>query len=502
MKKILKSVLFTFVLLFSFSVALFSKATPDMLVIAQQADPKTLDPAATIDVYSHNVNLQIYDRLFDWGDGMKLENSLAERYEQKDPVTLYIKLREGVKFHNGEELTAEDVKFSLERASKAPSALTYFASIDRVDILSKYEVNIVTSKPYGPLINSLAHACGSILNKKYIESGDPNMFFEPIGTGPFKYESWKAGDKFILKTNKEYFNGVPEFEGIIFRVIPESTNRVIALETREIDMVLNIDPIDAQIIEASGHLKLITKPSVALLYVGMNCEKGPTADVRVRQAIVLATNTLDIVDNAFQKRSTPAYSVIPQGVLGYEELPPYETNIEKAKKLMAEAGYADGLKLKYWTNETQTRKDSGIIMQEQLKAIGIDLTIEILEWSAYLDKLSKAEHDIYMLGWPGGADPDGCLYPLFHSNNKGSAGNMSFYSNPRVDELLDTGRSSVDPAVREAAYKEAAKIIRDEVGVFAIVVPTSMLGTQDYISGFFAYPTSMHFFRKVKKNIK
>jgi len=141
-------------------------------------------------------------------------------------------------------------------------------------------------------------------------------------------------------------------------------------------------------------------------------------------------------------------------------------------------------------------------LQEQLKAINVDMSIEILEWSAYLEKLGKAEHDIYMLGWPGSADPDGCVYPLFHSKSSGTAGNMAFYKNARVDELLDKGRASVDPAERAAVYKEAARIIHDEVGVYVLAIPPVSLGYQKYIEGFFAYPTFVHLFRKVKKNLK
>ncbi|MDR1832218.1 MAG: ABC transporter substrate-binding protein [Fusobacteriaceae bacterium] len=501
--KTLKTKLFLFFLLLSLLPVFSSaKAFPKDLVVAQQADPKTLDPAATIDVYSHNINLSIYDRLFDWSSEMKAEPSLAERYEQKDPTTLYIKLREGVKFHNGDELTAEDVKFSLERAAKAPASMTFFASIEKVDILSKYEVNIITKTPYGPLISSLAHACGSILSKKYVESGNPNIFFEPVGTGPFKFDSWKVSDRIILTANKDYFGGAPYVERLVFRNIPEGVSRAIALETGEIDMVLAVDITDRGRIEENPHLVLHSTPSLGLNFIGLNCEKGPTSDVRVRQAIQMTINSTDIADAAYNKRAMPTYTVIPPGVLGYEKLPPYELSVEKAKKLLADAGYPNGLKLRFWTNENQSRKDTAVILQEQLRAIGIELSIEILEWSAYIEKISKVEQDLYMLGWPGATDPDGCLYPMFHSSNKGSAGNMSFYDNKKVDELLDKGRTSVDPAERESAYREAAKIIREEVGVYALVIPNVAVGAQDYLEGFFAYPTFMHLFKNVKKNLK
>jgi peptide/nickel transport system substrate-binding protein len=472
------------------------------LIIAQTSDAKTLDPAASNDVYSHNITLNIYDRLFDWTPQMELEMNLAESYSQIDSLTLQVKIKKDIKFHNGDELTAEDVKFSLERASKAPMMMTYFSDIEKVDILDPYTVNIITKKPYGPLLTALAHSGGSILSKKYIESVGDKAYFEPIGTGPFKFGSWKAGDKIILYANKEYFRGIPGTDALIFRVIPESTNRVIALETREVDIVTVVDPVDVPMVNAKDYLRLYNMPSVASTYMGFNCDRGPTSDIRVRQAIVAALNLQDIVDNAFFKLSDPAYSMVAPATIGYnDKITAPVRDIEKAKKLLTDAGYKDGLKIKLWTNENQSRKDAAVIMQEQLKDVGIEVTIEVLEWSAYLANLNKGEHDLYLLGAQGAIDPDGAMYS-YHSKYKGSGGNKSFYGNKRVDELLDKGRETIEIEKRIPYYKEAQEIIIKEVGVFPLAYSPSLVGVPDYIEGFEVYPAFEYFFRKVKKNKK
>ncbi|MDR1831909.1 MAG: ABC transporter substrate-binding protein [Fusobacteriaceae bacterium] len=470
------------------------------LVIAQQADARSLDPSFSNDVYSHNVNVNIYDRLVDWSPTMTPENSLAESFKQLDPLTLQVKIKEGVKFHNGDELTSEDVKFTIERSSKVPAAKTYYGDVDHVDIVDKYTVNIVTKIPYGPIMNTLAQTSGSILNKKYVEANGDKAFQQPVGTGPFKFKSWQSGDRIILDANKDYFRGAPGTTGVIFRVIPESTNRTIALETKEIDMALVIDPVDAATVRSRDYLKLHEMPSLSFTYLGYNCKKAPLDDARVRKAIALGINLPDIVDTAFQKAAVPAYSVIAEATLAYKkDLPRPKRDVEAAKALLKEAGFEKGLKLKLWLNENQSRKDSAVIIQAQLAEIGIDVTIEILEWGAYLTRLSNAEHELFLLGWSGSPDPDGGMYALFNSKNFGEGGNNSFYKNDRVDELLDKGRATTDAAARIPLYEEAQEILIEEQAVCPLVNPINMVGAQASLTGFDMNPRSVYFFRNIKK---
>jgi len=499
MKKFLKLLVFSLIGILLLPISSFGKEST--LVVAQQTDAKSLDPQKSNDVYSHNLNLNIYDRLFDWTPKMELEKNLADTYEQLDPLTLQVKIKEGVKFHNGEELTSEDVKFSIERGRDAPAVMTYFADIDRVDIVDKYTVKIVTKRPYGPLFNALAHTGGSIMNKKYVEAQKDEAFLKPIGTGAFKFDSWRSGDRIILKANKDYFRGAPLTETIVYRVIPESVNRAIALETKEVDMVLVIDPVDVETVKDNEDIILYEMPATSMTYMGFNCDKKPFSDPKVREAIALGVNLPDIVETAFLKAAVPANSVVPAGVVGYNKnLKAPVRDVEKAKALLAEAGYKDGLKLKLWLNENKSREDSAVIMQAQLKEIGVDINIEKLEWGAYLDKLGRGEHDLFLLGWSTSPDPDSAMYALFHSKNKGNAGNRSFYGNAKVDELLDKGRETTDPAARLVFYEEAQEIITKEVGVLALVNPYNIVGAQKYIEGFEMNPQSTYMMRKVKVN--
>ena len=499
MKKFLRLLLISLISILL--VPIYTFGSGSTLMIAQQADARSLDPQQSNDVYSHNLNLNIYDRLFDWSPELELESNLAETYEQLDPLTLQVKIKEGVKFHNGEELTSEDIKFSIERGRDSPAVMTYFEDVDRVDIVDKYTVNIVTRKPYGPLFNALAHAGGSIMNKKYVEENNNDAFLNPIGTGPFRFESWRSGDRITLKANSDYFRGAPATETVIYRVIPEGVNRAIALETKEIDLVLVIDPVDIASIESDDEIVLHQVPAASMTYMGFNCAKEPLNDPRVREAIALGVNLPDIVETAFLNAAVPANSVVPSGVVGYNKnLKAPVRDVERAKALLAEAGHGDGLKLRLWLNENKSREDSAVIMQAQLKEIGIDISIEKLEWGAYLDRLARGEHDMFLLGWSTSPEPDSAMYALFHSKNKGNAGNRSFYGNDRVDELLDKGRETTDSSTRIPFYEEAQEIITKEVAILPLVNPYSTVGAQKYVEGFEMTSQSTYMIRNVKVN--
>ena len=166
---------------------------------------------------------------------------------------------------------------------------------------------------------------------------------------------------------------------------------------------------------------------------------------------------------------------------------------------MAKAGYPNGFKARIWTNDKSVRKDTAVILQDQLKQIGIDVQIEILEWGSYLDRVAKGEHDMFILGWSSSADSDSAMYALFHSKNLGGAGNRTFYKNPKVDELLDKARESTVPEERIKYYKEIQDIIQEELPMFALVYPDEITGMQKNIEGFVFHPEGTHYLAPVTK---
>ena len=232
-------------------------------------------------------------------------------------------------------------------------------------------------------------------------------------------------------------------------------------------------------------LKLLQKPALTMNYVGFNTTKPPFDKKEVRQAIAYAIDLQSMVDAIYLGAATPASSPVAPAVFGHnKDLKVRKQDIAKAKELLAQAGYPNGFKAKIWTNNNNVRKDTAVILQDQLKQIGIDVEIELLEWGAYLDRLANREHDMFLLGWTPSPDGDSAMYAVFHSKNHGSAGNRMWYTNAKVDECLDKGRESTVPEEREAAYKEAQAIIMDEVPLIPLVWPDNNAGIQKNIKGF------------------
>lgn len=466
------------------------------LVVAQGADAKSLDPHGTNDQPSSRVMKQMYETLIDQTEEMELVPGLAESWTQVDDTTYEFKLFQGVKFHNGEELKASDVKFTLLRALESPNVGHIIEAVDpeKIVVVDDYTIQIGTKEPFAPLLAHLAHTGASILSEKAVTESGENYGQNPVGTGPFKFVSWANGDNIVLERFEEYHKEPAKLAKVTFRAIPESTSRTIELETGGVDLIYDVDPNDINRVEDDENLILLRGANLSTTYIGFNCQKEPFNDVRVRQAINMALDTSAIVNNVYKGAGYQAKGPLGPNVwASNQELEQYKFDVEAAKALLAEAGYPDGFSTTIWANENQQRIDIAEIVQNQLGAVGINVEVKIMEWGAYLDGTARGEHDMFILGWVTvTGDPDYGLYPLFHSNMMGEAGNRTFYSNPEVDKLLDQGRTSSDPAVREAGYKEAQKIIRDEAPWIFTWGGEDLNGTAKNLKGFVPHPAGHH----------
>lgn len=466
----------------------------DSIVIAQGADAKSLDPHGTNDQPSSRVGGQIYDRLVEQDLNMNIKPGLAESWEQVDDVTTVFHLRDGVKFHNGEPLKASDVKFTLDRMKASPQVSHIIGAISKVEVVDDKTVKIITEKPFGALTSHLAHTAASILNEKAVTEKGDAYGQNPVGTGPYKFSNWQAGDRIVLVQNEQYYKGPAKIKNVVFRNIPEGTNRTIGLETGEVDVAYDLEPIDKDMVKNHKKLDYVEEPSLSMTYIGFNTQKDSLKNVDVRQAISYAIDVDSIIDAVYQGSAVKANSPIGPKVFGYNaNAKGYEYNPEKAKELLAKAGYKNGLNIKLWTNDNPIRRDIATIVQDQLKQIGVNVTIETLEWGAYLDGTARGEHDMFILGWVSvTGDADYGLYPLFHSSTHGGAGNRSFYSNAKVDELLEKGKNSIDPEVRKKAYLEAQEIIQQEMPVFTVAYTSQNIGKQKIVENFNMHPAGHH----------
>ena len=465
----------------------------DTLVIAQGADAKSLDPHASNDNPSSNIRVQIYDRLMDLDDNGVPQPMLAESWERPDDKTIIFHLRKGVKFHNGDEMKASDVKFSLERALASPEVSHILTGINGVEVLDDYTVKVTTEKPMAAILNNLAHTTIAILSEKATKEAGDKFGQNPIGTGPYKFVSWQSGDRVTLEAFPEYWQGEAPVKNVVFRNIVEETNRTIGLETGELDIIYDIQGMDKNKLKDDDRFVVIEGPQVSMTYLGFNMKKAPYDNPKVREAISYAIDQKPIIDTVFLGAGEPANSIIGPNVWGYYDVEKYTQDIEKAKALLAEAGYPNGFKAKIWVNDNPVRRDTAVILQDQLKQIGIDLAIETVEWGAFLDGTARGDHEMFLLGWGTVTrDPDYGMYELISTATMGAAGNRSFYSNPTVDKLLEEGRTELDPEKRKAIYKEIQEIIRKDIPMYMIIYPLQNVVTQKNIKNFKLDPANSH----------
>lgn len=464
------------------------------LVVAQGADPKSLDPHASNDQPSSRVNKQIYDSLVMSNEDMELEPGLAESWEQIDDLTWEFKLREGVMFHNGEELKASDVVFSYERMMDSGEVAHIIGAVDSVEADGDYTVIVKTEEPFAPLLSHLAHTAASIFSEKAVTEAGDNYVNEPVGTGPYKFKEHQSGDKVVLERFDDYFRGPSEIEIVEFRNVPEGTSRVIGLETGEIDIGYEIEPIDRSAIRDNEDLELVEEQSLSTQYIGFNTQKEPYDNTEVRQALNHAINVEEIIEVVLEGGGTKATGPINDRVFGYEEgLEGYDFDPEKSKEMLADAGYPDGFETTIWTNDNPVRETIATVVQEHLREVGVTAEIETVEWGTYLDRTAAGEHDMFILGWVTvTGDADYGLYSLFHSSQHGGAGNRTFFENDKVDELLDKGRTSIDEDERLEAYNEAQEIIVEEAPQLFLYFENQNAGIQNNVKGFELNPAGHH----------
>ena len=437
-----------------------------VLRIANSADAVSLDPQKVNDGFSALVNTQMYEALVTRDSEMNIQPGLAESWESIDEFTYEFYLKEGVYFHNGELFTAHDVEFTILRALESPVASAILGEIDPegIEIINDHTIRIRTLKPFAPILANLGHSTAFIVSEKAVQELGEDYYQNPVGTGPFTFDSWQTGDQIKLEKNENYHGELPQIAGIEFRVISEISNRLIELETNQVDMAFNISPGDIEQITNHEELTLLRRINLATTYIGFNTQLEPFNDKRVRQAlnygvdVDLIVNT--ILEGVGAKATGPLGTNIP---LAATDLEGYEYNPEKAKELLAEAGYEDGFSATIVTDDDNTRISMVTAVAAQLREIGVELNIQTMEWAAFSEYLNEGVHEMFIMGWTSvTGDADYALYPLFHSSQFGSAGNRTFYADDRVDDLIEQAHSVFDEEQRSNYYRELQELITEE----------------------------------------
>lgn len=479
-----------------------NKANKDGYIrLGSSTDLTTFDPHKMNDTSTAPAIRSIYETLVRLNPKTnKFEPYLAESYEyvKGSNKDIKFKLHKGVKFHNGDVLTAEDVKFSLDRQHKSGNVGHLVAMIKDVEVLDDLTFIIHLKEPSSAILSSLSHMGCSILNKKVVSGMDKegkSLDKNPVGTGPFMFENWTLGSEWTIKKNADYWNDKfkAQSEGLTCKIIPEDTSRTVAIQADEIDVLLNVSNVDIENIRKDKNIKLEEFQTTSLEFVGLNCSKAPFNNKALREAVAYCINRKDIAQVQFNGEATPCYTCIGPAALGYTpDVEKHEYSIEKAKEKLKEAGKPNGFTFTISTiGETKSRACQ--VIQAACKKAGIEVKIETLEKSAYNDKIGHGDHEAAYTGWTANAEPDNTYRPLFSSSTAGKGGsNSACYKNKEIDKLIDEGSKASDDKVKLEKYQQVAKIIAKECAVIPTCSQKGLVAMRKNVDGMNISPILMH----------
>lgn len=475
MKKILFGFLvfiFAAVLLSSGNVLAQEAQEGGDLRIAIGADPESLDPVLASSSPAAMVMVHMMETLFEMTPAGDIVPLLAEDYSvSEDGLTYELYLREDVNFHDGEPFNAEAVKFNLERLIEDEAVFSFLINrITEIEVVDEYTISLTTDEPFAPILAHLSHDFISMISPAAVEEYGDQVGSNPVGTGKFKFEGWTRGESVIMSRNDDYWGEPAHLDTVRILVVPEESTRVVMLETGEAHAIMNVPPRDVSRLTENPDITVENVPSLRTLYVGLHAQKEPFDDVRVRKAVNYAVDSKSIVEFIIDGAGRPSDAPISPDIFGYSEQEIYEHDPERARELLAEAGYPDGLDLEFYYPVGRYPMDNIIAqaVQSQLAEVGINANMTTMEWATYLEVINvppaESPHEMFLLGWGTvTGDADYGLYALFHSGEWAPDGsNRSFYGNPEVDELLEAARIETDTEERKALYAEAIEIIWDD----------------------------------------
>lgn len=466
----------------AFAPAATAQIPPNVLVVGQIAEPKSLDPHAVTAVNDFRILMNMYDGLVRYKDGtLEVEPALAESWTiSEDGTTYTFKLREGVTFHDGSAFDAEAVKFNFDRMlnedhpyhDTGPFPLAFFfSSVEDVEVVDEFTVAFNLSEPYAPFLSNLAYPTGLIVSPTAVAEYGENFGRHPTGTGAYKFGEWEANAKVVAVRNEEYWDGAPALEAVIYRPITDANTRVAEMLSGGLDIMVEVPPDSLQQFKGDNAYAVHEQAGPHVWFLILNAKEAPFNVKAARQAANYAINKTALVENILQGTADVAAGPTPPAFAwAYNEaLEPYPYDPAKAKELLAEAGY-DGEEVTFYVTEGGSGMLDPIAMgtaiQADLEAVGMDVKIETYEWNTFLGKVNpglEGKADMAEMAWMTN-DPDTLPFLALRSDafpDKGGF-NSGYYSNPEVDTLLEAARRETDQEKRAQLYKQMQEIVQED----------------------------------------
>lgn len=493
---------------------------PKTLIFARGGDSYNLDPATTTDGEVSRVTRQILESLLEFHpDSFEITEGLAHDYEILDDGLRYrLYLREGVKFHDGTDFNADAVLFNFDRWSDKNHphhyadegfVYTYYGNefggfkgddshlIEELNKVDDYTIEFVLKRKNASFLKMLAMTAFSIASPKSFDDYGANIIENPVGTGPFMFKEWKKNESITLVKNPDYWKeGQPILDTVIFQVIPDNSARLTALRSGDIDIMDGLNPDDVATVQSDPSLTLYERLPNNVGYLGFNTEKAPFDDPKVRIAMNHAVNKEALIVGLYGNLAETAKNPLPPGYLGYNDsIQEYTYDPEKAKELLAEAGYPDGFEFDLWTMPVARPympdpQKAAEALQADFAKVGLTANIVTREWATYQEELTTGIQDVFMLGWSGtNGDPDYFLNNLL-SINSIPTGNRTFYRNEEISTIFSRAVEMTDEAERDRMYQQALEIIHQDAPWIPLVHNRPVLASSASVLNYVPHPST------------
>ena len=500
---------------------LFAQAAS--LSVCTEASPEGFDVVQYNSLTTTNASADVLmNRLveFDAQRG-ELVPGLAQSWEvSPDGLAYTFTLRPGVRFHAteyfkpGRELDADDVLFSFQRMLDAANPWHKVAQsgfphaqsmqlpqlIKSIDKVAPLQVRFTLNKPDATFLATLSMGFASIYSAEYAEqlmkAGTPEKLnAQPIGTGPFVFKRFQKDAVVRYSANPDYFAGKPAVDGLIFAITPDANVRLQKLRRGECQIALSPKPLDVQAASKDAALKVVQTPAFMTAFIGINSQHPSLDQAKVRQAINLAFDKPSYLKAVFEGSASAANGPYPPNTWSYaKDLPGYAHDPEKARALLAEAGFKDGFKTTIWTRPSGSLLNpnpslGAQLLQADLGKVGIQAEIRVIEWGELIRRAKAGEHDLLFMGWAGdNGDPDNFLTPQFSCASVQSGLNFARYCDAELDKLISDGKGLADQAERTALYIKAQRIIQEQALWLPLAHPTAFALTRAGVEGYQANP--------------
>ncbi|GAA4130680.1 ABC transporter substrate-binding protein [Aminobacter aganoensis] len=482
------------------ATSLSSAALAADLTVGMSTEPSSVDPQFSRTGNNQNLAQQVFGRLVEPDANLQIHPNLAESWKNTDPLTWEVKLRQGVKFHDGSPLTAEDVIYSLERVSKIENSPAPFTAnvgpIDKMEIVDPQTIRFTTKKPT-PQFMELAGMV-YIVSKKATEGKTSQDFIggaAAIGTGPYKFVEWVPGDRLVLQRNDEFWGEKPEFEKVTFRAISNAAARVAALRSGAVDLIDGVPPADVATLKGVENIALHSTPSSRIIYLALDSARdespfvtdsagkklvpNPLKDTKVRQAISKMVDRQLLIDRILSGAGVPAGQLVPAGIGGHsDKLEPGAIDLEGAKKLLAEAGVPDGFGITVHSSNDRFAGDGDVAqaLGQLFARGGLKVNGVVTQpYNVYAGAAGKQEFSafIFSFGTTTPSSASGMNNVLMTYDKEAGTGsfNRARYSNPAYDEKMRAALAEFDAHKRNALLAEAAEIAFNDVAIVPLYWP-------------------------------